>query len=221
MGNIKIIKCGYVNSFLIKGKKSNIIVDTGTTGCEKTIIKFLEKESINPETISLIIITHGHFDHFGGLSGLKNFINAPVAIHRNDYPYLLKGINAPVIPSDITGKIMTSLKIGKKPGTCDADIIIDNNFYDLSDYGINGGIIFTPGHTKGSLSVITENEIISGDNFMKFIRLSVSHLIEDKKAMKETLEEYMRLKPRYFYLSHGGVFSYNQIEKVCRHFLKK
>lgn len=40
--------------------------------------------SFTPADLDLILITHGHIDHFGGLTLLREYTDAPVAIHRLD-----------------------------------------------------------------------------------------------------------------------------------------
>ena len=45
---------------------------------------------------------------------------------------------------------------------CEIDIIIDNSNKSLSEFGINGEIVFTPGHSHGSITVVHD----SGDAFV-------------------------------------------------------
>lgn len=58
------LKLGLVKSFIIKGYKS-VIVDTGYPGNGNKILHCLQENLIKPTDISLIIIIHGHIDHYG------------------------------------------------------------------------------------------------------------------------------------------------------------
>ena len=59
-----------INAFVVKTGKLNILIDSGM-GESKfgngKLLKNLKKADINPEDIDIILITHGHFDHVGGL----------------------------------------------------------------------------------------------------------------------------------------------------------
>lgn len=59
------INFGFVNSFIIKGLNQIILVDTGIPGSTKKIIEKIVEEGFKSEQVSLIILTHAHFDHTG------------------------------------------------------------------------------------------------------------------------------------------------------------
>ncbi|PIU55456.1 MAG: hypothetical protein COS88_04485 [Chloroflexi bacterium CG07_land_8_20_14_0_80_51_10] len=62
------------------------VIDTGIPGSAKWIIQFLEHMGQPPSKVGLIIITHHHVDHVGGLAELKKITGARVAAHRLDAP---------------------------------------------------------------------------------------------------------------------------------------
>jgi 7,8-dihydropterin-6-yl-methyl-4-(beta-D-ribofuranosyl)aminobenzene 5'-phosphate synthase len=64
-------------SILINNK---ILFDTGQTN---VIIKNSKKLGVNLNEIEKIFISHGHYDHVGGLKYLKDIINAPIFIHKD------------------------------------------------------------------------------------------------------------------------------------------
>lgn len=74
---LSIFPFGMINCFLIKGKTKHILVDTGVPKSEAKIIKQLKKHNIKLEDIGLIIITHGHIDHFGSAKELKENVESP------------------------------------------------------------------------------------------------------------------------------------------------
>ena len=81
-----------------------------------------------------ILLTHGHIDHIAGLSGVLNRVKAPLAIHSADRDRL------PVAP----------------------DMILNDN--DIIEVGkIKVRVLFTPGHTPGSVCFLIGEHLISGD----------------------------------------------------------
>ncbi|WP_459501682.1 MBL fold metallo-hydrolase [Bacillus sp. C1] len=74
---IEQILLGFSNIFLIRGDKT-IIVDTGRPGDEKLILQALKKRNISSADVSLPLLTHGHFDHFGSAQALREQLHVPV-----------------------------------------------------------------------------------------------------------------------------------------------
>ena len=163
--NFNIIQVGVTNCYLLRSSSCNVLIDTGYKGKAKIILDFLKNNGIPPKSIGLIILTHGHYDHIGNASEIKKISGAKILIHKDDIPLLDSGItNSQSIKSlNIWGKILLSKvsSIDTSFNSLKPDIIIDSEF-DLIRYGINGKIIHTPGHSKGSISVILD----SGDAFI-------------------------------------------------------
>ncbi len=207
------LKLGIVNSFIIKGKKA-VLVDTGYPGNTDKILRHLEKNSISPTDLSLIILTHGHIDHHGSAGELRSATGAPVAIHRADADYLKKGIDCLGNPTGLVGWVIKSLFArGSELRTRSliADIIIEGEM-DLSAFGVEGNIILTPGHTKGSLSVVLRGgEAIVGDLIMSgflFRKLPRPPLfVVDETEWKQSLKIMAKLSAGTIFISHGGPIS--------------
>lgn len=62
---VHFLNTGQSDCILIKGKSSNILIDTGVDSTADKVIKYLDKEGI--KTINYLILTHYHDDHYGGL----------------------------------------------------------------------------------------------------------------------------------------------------------
>ena len=212
---------GYaVNAFLIRGER-HILIDTGNPGQEKKILKELSELDIDPADISLIIITHGHIDHLGGLSQLREVIGSPVAIHSSDADAIRHGKHPELIPRRFIGKLFLALQRntdeirGFKP--FEPDLIIDGEMY-LSEYGVDGRIIPTPGHTPGSLSVyLSSGEVIIGDLVMGIIsksRPKYPIFADDMEEVRSSIVKVLGLSPQIIYASHGGPFSPESVRSL-------
>jgi len=164
------------NAYIIQ-EEGTILVDGGMPYQIKNFMRELVKLSISSEDINLIIITHGHYDHYGSLKNIKEVTGAKVATHIKDKNCVEMGIK--FIPPGLTlwAKILgamcrTILPIAVHFQGASVDIILDNSAFDLTPYGIKGRIIYTPGHTPGSISIILDNgDAIVGDLAMNGIPL--------------------------------------------------
>lgn len=213
------VKLGVVKSFIVKGEKA-VIVDTGYAGNGDKILRCLHENFIKPTDISLIIITHGHIDHYGSAEELKKITGAPIAIHRADAEYLIKGINYIDTPAGLSGHIIKSLFIRtdrsvSKP--LKVDIVFDSDV-DLHEFGVSGRVIHTPGHTEGSISLILSGgKAIVGDLIMGGILFKkVPHyplFANDISKLRASIRKIIQLSPNVIYVSHGGPFSNVVVEK--------
>lgn len=167
MAETKVVRIPlrFANSYLVIGEKT-IIVDSGDPGFSKGILEAMEKNEVKKSDISLIFITHGHVDHYGSVFELRRKIDAPIAIHRLDAPYLNQGIQAPLYPlNTIAGAIKLvgqHLKVKKRYGI-EADIVFKQKL-ELQKFGVQGLVLPTPGHTLGSASLfLPDGRAVTGD----------------------------------------------------------
>ena len=214
---IKVLNLGMVNVFILIGTKGNVLVDTGMAGNEKKIVTKLQKLGIDPSSIKLMVLTHNHEDHIGSVKALAELTGAKIAMHKVDYELMTEGDDE-VIGITSMGKIMmaTAHKVAKnKPDSrFNIDIEIDSS-YELVDYGIEGKILHTPGHTKGSLSILMENgEAIIADSVMAMMPWSKPGkpiVGYDLALTKKNILMLMAMGAQSFYLSHGKCYDKNEM----------
>ena len=204
---------GRANAFIVRGQRP-IVIDTGYPGSAPAIIDKLKENNIDPKSVSLILITHGHADHFGSAAELKKQTGAPVAVHKLDTDALIKGQDPPLKPTGAIGRLF--MKMIEKRGPAKAppvkpDILIENDL-DLSKFGVEGRVIHTPGHTPGSLAVILDGgRIIAGDTIMRgIVRFWQPHyplFADNMFQLKESIKTILRRKPSKIFSGHGGPFN--------------
>jgi len=224
---LAIAPLGIINCFLIQGDKKHILVDTGVPGSETKILKQLRDHNINPEDISLIIISHGHIDHFGSVRALKKILRAPVLVHELDKKALETGIgmNETLKATSIFWDIILKPQlIRNKVNTCTPDIIVKGDeAFNLSPYGIDGTVIHTPGHTPGSLSVVLGNGdaiimdlassgiLLGGIAFNNRMKHPPFH--DNLETVKKSLAYVLSFPANRFFLGHGNPVSRELLEK--------
>ena len=149
------------NAFLLMGTKP-ILIDSGAFMDFSALEKKLRQIGISAVDISLLVITHVHFDHAGLATKIKKISGCQVAVHELEKSAIESGKNAALIPIHPLGKMMNPfMNIPFAP--CKADIVLQETF-DLNPFGVDAQIIHTPGHTPGSVSVVTaDGEAIVGD----------------------------------------------------------
>lgn len=199
--------------FFVKGEKA-AIVDAGFPGQERQIIKALDKLRIPRKDVSLLIVTHGHIDHYGSAGMLKKMLSIPVVAGWPDADYMSRGESAPIQPygpGDATG-------IAK--ATCppvDADIIVRQDT-SLKPFGIDGDILVTPGHTKGSISVAAGDGCLIGDLTLAYSvgGQPITPMNPDTYAdIRGSIEKVTRGNWTYLYLSHPGPVLRRDVREQC------
>lgn len=215
---IQTIKLGGVNCFLVRDK-SSILVDSGTPGKHDKILKQVKKLGLNPEDIELIIITHGHGDHFGSAQKIKELTGAKLAVHKEDAHLVKEGKK--VFPPGLTnwGRFMAFVwrpmfSFINFPGV-DPDILVDEEL-QLAEFGIKGQIIHTPGHTAGAVSVLLDGgEAIVGDLAMNGFPMrkgaGMPIFGNSETEIKQSWKKLLDAGARTIYPGHGDPFPASQL----------
>jgi len=137
-----------VNSYLIEDEvtKEAAIIDTGYY--EPELAKYVKKQGLE---VKYIVLTHGHGDHMCGVpSYKKKYPNIQVVAHQADADLLLGEIHN--FSKEISGKFI-AIKADR--------YVNDNDTMTLGNIKLK--FIHTPGHTKGSMSILIDNYLFSGD----------------------------------------------------------
>lgn len=100
--------------------------------------------------LEYILLTHGHFDHIGGVSDISERFNAKVVI---------SSVDAPMLSSS---KLSLAAFCGAVHNNSSADITVeDNDVIELGNSKIR--VISTPGHTSGSVCYMCDDNLFTGD----------------------------------------------------------
>ena len=222
--NIYPITLGFDHCYIIQDK-GTIMVDGGAPKELKEFKKAIEALSIKPQDIQLMIMTHGHWDHIGSAKEIKELTGAKIAMHEREKEWLEKSLKP--MPPGVNlwghifgGIIKILLPLVQIPPT-DVDLVIGDEGLSLDQYGIPGKVIYTPGHSSGSVSVLLETgDVFVGDLAMnKFpLRLSPGLPIfaEDWSELKESWQLLFDHGAKTIYPAHGDPFSGDIIRKALR-----
>ncbi|MCX5009742.1 MBL fold metallo-hydrolase [Streptomyces sp. NBC_00555] len=200
-----------INAYLLLGRRP-VIVDAGTPGSGRKIYEQVAAHGVDPTDISLIVITHGHIDHFGSAAELHRLTGAPVAGHIADLgPFRTGRVREPYLPTGPMGRLMArnkNLHVQAEP--LEPDVLVRGETH-LKDFGIAARIMPTPGHTAGSISVLTDQgDLVAGDlvanSFMGLIpgRPANPPFHDDPLANLASLHKMLALNPTRLHVGHGS-----------------
>ncbi len=213
--NIYPIQLGFDHCYLIRDK-GTIMVDGGAPKKAKEFTKALEKISIKTHDIKLIVITHGHWDHIGSAKEIKELTGAKIGMHHleKDWPEKSKKPMPPgvTIWGNILGGIVTMFSPLIHIPETNVDIVIGNAGLSLDEYGISGKVIYTPGHSSGSVSVLLETgDAFVGDMAMNKFPLrfgpGLPIFAEDPVKLNESWKSLLDQGAKMIYPAHGKPFS--------------
>ena len=220
MTNYKLlpVRVGYSNSVLIANGANSILVDTGVKAPLQTFKILFRQANINPNDIKLIVLTHTHYDHTGNLQALADFTGAKVIVHKNEYDNLKLGFTP--IPKGQSPTTRFISKLGRlvypkyaSPKAFQADLVNVDEF-DLNEFGVNGKIISTPGHTLGSQSILLDKTLISGDTFLNIRDGIIFPIFADHpRLLLETWQQLFDLGIDVIYPGHGPKFGVEEAKR--------
>jgi metallo-beta-lactamase class B len=136
IGNIYYVGMAGVSVFLITTPKGHILTDGGLPESVESIEQNIQTLGFKLADVKIILNSHAHFDHSGGLAKLKADTGAKFYASTGDKPFLESGH----IPYGPSAKIDT------------APVHVDRAMQDGESFrlgGVNLTANVTPGHTKG------------------------------------------------------------------------
>jgi len=195
------------NAYVIRGQR-HILVDPGPPDRAGELLEQLSRNRISLGEIGLIVLTHGHPDQFGSAARLKEWTQAPLAVHELDAEYVHWGTVPPLKPVTRLGTLF-KFAYDAKPEPVEPDIILHEGDR-LSRFGGRGRVILTPGHTAGSISILLpDGQCIVGDLLMRNLRAvtpSLSWYAETPSDLRQSLQKVVSAGARTLLAARGGPF---------------
>jgi glyoxylase-like metal-dependent hydrolase (beta-lactamase superfamily II) len=225
-GSVEIIPVpmGFSRSFLLRGDPA-VMVDCGVPGKTDVMRRSLEESGISPADIGLIIITHGHSDHVGCAAELRELTGARLAMHHLDAGWLRRPTMPPPPGITLWGRLFMWMRRFIMPvqevRASEVDILVGDEGFPLEEYGVPGKVVWTPGHTPGSLSVVLESgDALVGDMAMNMFPLRLTPglpiFAEDEASLRKSWGRLLDMGIRKVWPSHGRPFPAEVIARRLR-----
>jgi hydroxyacylglutathione hydrolase len=205
-----------VNSYLLKTDDGFFLIDTGMTNARRKLIAELEKQGCHPGELKLILLTHGDFDHTGNAVYLRQSFGAQIAMHKGDKGMLENGDmfwNRKFDNRLIRGMMKTLMPFkAKNQGT--PDLFLEDG-KSLSTYGLDATIYNTPGHSSGSICILTATgDLFAGDLLTNSTgKPMLNSMMYDKDAGTASLEHLKTLLIQNVYPGHGQPFKWAELSR--------
>lgn len=159
------ITLGVSNCYLIRDQ-GLMLVECGSKPKAESFFTELKSKAVAPDQIGLIFVTHGHWDHVSGARVIRKATGAPLAINHREVSWIETAASPLPAGIGLWGRFFRQMMVFSAPLTrfpaTTVDIPLEDEDRSLSDFGINGTLLHTPGHTAGSMSLLLD----SGDAFV-------------------------------------------------------
>ena len=214
------------HSYLIK-RELTILIDTGLDSADnRTYIRRTLRE-LDGLNIDYILVTHGHFDHFGLTGYLQRETGAEILVHELDgdalkdytkaiswydevYEFAVEGGYEPEELEKIRAKLMIAIEMMRGPDSFKTfrELELDLGGYTLRTLPL-------PGHTPGSVGYTFGDSIFSGD-----VAIEGSTVVGDFKQEMNSLQK-LKIFKKIFAGHRKTPLTVTDIESLETHFINR
>lgn len=202
------LKLGNVNCYLIETDAGYVLIDTGGSNKRAALEKELESTGCQPGNLKLIVLTHGDFDHTGNAAYLRHKLGPQIAMHPEDSSMVERGdmfLNRKR-PNILVRKLVPILSGFGKAERFTPDLYLDEG-HAFSAYGFDARVICIPGHSRGSIGILTAGgDLFCGDLFENTDKPVLNSLMDDPAAAHASLERLKNFEINIVYPGHGEPF---------------
>ena len=186
------IRYGNTNTFLIRGDKGSVLIDTDFAGTLPMFYRMIKTLGIKVSDITYVLATHYHPDHIGLVSELMEqgvkllLVDTQVeSVHYSDEIFAREP------------------RLGYKPidESEAVTISVEESRSFLKELGIDGEIISTPSHSEDSISVILDDGTCIVGDLEPFEYLAG---YEDNEALSADWDTVLGLDPKRICYAHAN-----------------
>jgi metallo-beta-lactamase class B len=136
-GNLYYVGTNDLAAFLFTSPRGHVLLDGGLPETAPLILDAIRRLGFRPEDVRVLINSHSHFDHAGGLAELKRRTGAKLAASERDAGQLERGGRGDFALGDSAGF---------------PPVTVDRRLGDGDTVRVGEGMLIahlTPGHTRG------------------------------------------------------------------------
>jgi glyoxylase-like metal-dependent hydrolase (beta-lactamase superfamily II) len=201
-----------------------VLIDAGMPGSGKKIIEVAEKRFGAGTVPECIVLTHGHFDHIGGIEDLLLHWKVPVYAHYLELPFLNGSRSYPEPDPSVEGGLLAKIAdiYPYKPINI-AEVVRPLSSHANLPFFEDWEWIHTPGHSPGHVSFFRKKDkvLISGDAVVTVRQDSLYKVLTQSKELngppryftndwdlaKTSLQTLSKLEPEFLISGHGQFLS--------------
>jgi hydroxyacylglutathione hydrolase len=198
-----------VNCYLVRTGDGYILIDTGRTNKRGAIEKELTSAGCRPGNLKLIVLTHGDFDHTGNAAYLRERFGAKIAMHKDDSGMVERGdMSWNRSSGGAILRLIAPILFGfPKSSRFRPDFYVEEGD-DFSEYGFDAQVLLIPGHSKGSIGILTaDGDLVCGDLLENLKEPAINSIMDDSVACDASLERLKAIEINTVYPGHGRPFA--------------
>ena len=211
---IRTITLDFVNAYLMRGRDGFVLIDTGLPNQWEQLEKGLADAGCSDGKLRLVVITHGDWDHTGNALRLREKYKVKVAMHAGDLAQVENGLFLKRSVRPLTYRIVFMFRMlmrriaGNKMDIpkFKPDMFLSDG-QSMEEYGVPAKVIHLPGHTPGSIGILTgEGDLFAGDTFVNRTKPVAAQIIENAAQLECSLGTLRALNIKTVYPGHGKPF---------------
>ncbi len=217
-----------VNSYLLAAGDGFVLFDTGISSKRAALQQALAGAGCRPGNLKLVILSHGDVDHAGNAAWLRGVYDTKIAMGCDDAGMVERGVmnwNRKARPDRVSflgrvimplSKVLTLFSGPERMETFAPDLYLEDG-QDLRAYGLEARVLHLPGHSRGSIGILTaDGALLCGDLLMNMTRPAMHFLVDDLAAERASIGKLRGLPVRTVYPGHGRPFSWEQFLRGYR-----
>ncbi|HEX7705693.1 MAG TPA: subclass B3 metallo-beta-lactamase [Thermoanaerobaculia bacterium] len=203
VGNIHYVGTAELGAYLLVGDEGAILLDVPLEENASLVLKNIEALGVDPATVRILLNSHAHFDHAGGIAAVKKATGARLFLSAPDSELAARGG-------------LNDFAFGDRvpyPPFAPDSILKDGETVRLGDLAMTA--VFTPGHTRGCTTWRTT--VVENDEPLDVVFLcsvtAPGYTLVDNEKYPEILDDYRRsfetlrgIDPDVFLANHGSFF---------------
>jgi glyoxylase-like metal-dependent hydrolase (beta-lactamase superfamily II) len=209
-------RMGSVNCYLVSTGTGFILIDTGGSNGRRQLATAMRDAGCSPGDLGLIILTHGDFDHIGNAAWLREEYGARIAMHEDESGMAEHG---DMFWNREFGNALTRVmarlffRLGRS-NRFQPDIHVEDGS-DLSEHGFDATVLSIPGHSKGSIGILTaDGDLFCGDLLDNRGKPKFSAIMDDATAAGASVRTLRTRTIGTVYPGHGKPFRMEEFKGV-------
>ena len=213
--SVRAIPLRVSNAYLVKGDRGFVLIDTGFRFDRTRLEHDLAAAGCRPGDLRLILVTHADADHSGNAAYLRETYGAAIAAHRLEARGVERGDmflcrSRLRLRLRLARPLMALFRL-RKADRFTPDLYLGDGDR-LDAHSLDATVLHVPGHTVGSIAVLTgDGAFFSGDFLEDRRRPSIATLVDDADALRASYDRVKGLGIRVVYPGHGRPFALEEI----------
>ena len=225
-GNIRYFCASVANSpmtcYVLRGRDGDMLIDTGMPFIYKRLSEYIADLDIR-----YIFLTHAHVDHDGSAERLRRETGAEIILCERDRELIGHYGRQPVKAAlrryrlrNIQQNVCGRMKLfSTRPYVPDI-LVGSGDRHILRELGFDAETVPLPGHTLGSVGVLSDGVLYCGDAFTAMWgKPDITPHATSLTAMARSLERMLEISPEWLATGHGLPVKMKDARPIIRRYL--